>query len=301
MTLDATDWVWKHARSRGNARLAVLAVADKTVGPEATARLGITEARARLGGVGKGVAVKALADAVASGDLIIHEASQGSRAALYLLPGAVNYVRRSGPEYGPQSVTPDRSGIRTSTEYRSASQTSKAPSTGPDSGPAPLDQGDGYWSGFQTGTGPDSGPHHAPIDGMSEGVSGGAPASLTDPIPGFARPLVDQITAAEVYVGWDLTSGEWLRLDAMVKRSGVDMLARHAVTLAAQRQVSSARYFLRAWQNLPPAPTAGTVPAVPVARPTNVIPLDSAAPRKGRAAQSADHLAAALAAMEAQQ
>ncbi|MEU8950924.1 hypothetical protein [Streptomyces sp. NPDC048489] len=132
---------------------------------------------------------------------------------------------------------------------------------------------------------------------MNEGAPG--PTSLTDPIPPFARPLVDQITAARVYVGWDLTPGEWLRLDAMVKRSGVDMLAEHAVTIAARREVSSARYFLRAWTNLPPAPTVGTVAAAPVAR-GNVIPLDRAQPR-GRAAQSADYLAEALAAMEAQQ
>ncbi|MFF9262024.1 hypothetical protein [Streptomyces longwoodensis] len=134
---------------------------------------------------------------------------------------------------------------------------------------------------------------------MGEGAP--APASLTDPIPPFARPLVDRITAAKVYVGWDLTSGEWLRLDAMLRRSGADMLAEHAVTLAARQRVSSARYFLRAWTSLPPAPTAGTVPAAPAAGPgADVIPLDPTAPRKGRAAQSADYLAAALARMEAQ-
>ncbi|MEU7340573.1 hypothetical protein [Streptomyces sp. NPDC007074] len=137
---------------------------------------------------------------------------------------------------------------------------------------------------------------------MNEGVREGAPAPLdltAGGIPPFARPLVDQITAAEVYVGWDLTAGEWLRLDAMVKRSGTDMLARHAVTLAARQAVSSARYFLRAWTSLPPAPTAGTVAAAPVAR-GNVIPLGRAQGR-GTVAQSADYLAQALAAMEAQQ
>ncbi|MGW6518573.1 hypothetical protein [Streptomyces sp. NPDC054962] len=117
--------------------------------------------------------------------------------------------------------------------------------------------------------------------------------------------MVDKITAADVFVGWDLTAGEWLRLDAMLKRSGVDMLARHAVTLAARQTVSSARYFLRAWTSLPPAPTAGTVPAAPTARPAgrgaDVIPLDPSQPRRGRVAQSTDHLAAALAALEAQQ
>ncbi|MFJ8146947.1 hypothetical protein ACIQ6R_17995 [Streptomyces sp. NPDC096048] len=113
--------------------------------------------------------------------------------------------------------------------------------------------------------------------------------------------MVDRITAAKVYVGWDLTANEWLRLDAMLKRSGADMLAEHAVTIAARQRVSSARYFLRAWTSLPPAPTAGTVPAAPTGPGADVIPLNPSAPRKSRAAQSADHLAAALARMEAQQ
>ncbi|WP_237519130.1 hypothetical protein [Streptomyces sp. SID5910] len=134
---------------------------------------------------------------------------------------------------------------------------------------------------------------------MSEGPA--SPASPFDPIPPYARPLVDRITAAKVYVGWDLTAGEWLRLDAMIKKSGIDMLAEHAVTIAARQRVSSARYFLRAWTSLPPAPAAGTVPAAPTGPNADVIPLDRAAPRKGRAAQSADYLAAALARMEAQQ
>jgi hypothetical protein len=304
VTLDAYDWAWKHARSRGNARLAVLAVADKTTGADAVARLGLAETQRRLGGVGKGVAVKALADAVKSGDLEIIEPAQGSRAVLYRIPGAVGYDRRTGPESGPQTAAADRSGIRTTTDYRSGIQTSKATPSGPESGPVAEDPEDGLWSVIRTGSGPDYGPHHPPIERMNEGVSEGAPAPLdltAGGIPPFARPLVDQVTAADVFVGWDLTANEWLRLDAMIRRSGVDMLARHAVTLAARRDVSSARYFLRAWTSLPPAPTEGTVAAAPVARPAgNVIPLDRSQPR-GRAAQSADHLAAALAAMEAQQ
>ncbi|MFF9338073.1 hypothetical protein, partial [Streptomyces albogriseolus] len=219
MTLDAYDWAWRYARSRGNARLAVLAVADKVTGPEATARLGLAETRQRLGGVGKGTAVKALADAIASGDLTIEQPAAGSRAALYRIPGAVNYVRRSGLESGPQTAPAQGSGIRTTTGYRSDAQTSKSPASGPESGPVAEDPQEGLWSEIRTPSGPDSGPHHPPIDRESEGVGEGAPApaSLTDPIPPFARPLVDRITAAKVYVGWDLTSGEWLRLDAMLR------------------------------------------------------------------------------------
>ncbi|MFD7994519.1 hypothetical protein [Streptomyces mexicanus] len=130
---------------------------------------------------------------------------------------------------------------------------------------------------------------------MSEGGSEGAPApDLTaGGVPPFARPLVDKITAARVYVGWDLTANEWLRLDAMLRRSGVDMLAEHAVTIAARQRVSSARYFLRAWTSLPPAPAAGTVPAAPT---SNVVPFPSAAAdRPGRAAQAAGFYADLLA------
>ncbi|GAA5056330.1 hypothetical protein [Streptomyces similanensis] len=302
MTLDAYDWAWQHARARGNARLVVLAVADKTTGSEAVARLGVTEAMRRLGGVGKGTAVKAIADALASGDLETAEPAKGSRAALYRIPGAVNYVRRSGPDSRPQPAVTDRSGFQTTTGLRSGFQTTTGPATGLESGPVADAPQDGLWSEIQTACGPESGPHHPPIDRESEGVSEGAPAptSLTDPIPPFARPLVDRITAAKVYVGWDLTAGEWLRLDAMLQRSGADMLAEHAVTIAARQRVSSARYFLRAWTSLPPAPTAGTVPAAPSGPGADVIPLDRV-PRKSRVAQSADHLAAALARMEAQQ
>ncbi|MFF0894712.1 hypothetical protein [Streptomyces sp. NPDC003278] len=296
MTLDAAEWAWRHARSRGNARLVVLAVADKTTGPDATARLSLAETQRRLGGVGKGTAVKALADALASGDLTEAQPSAGSRATLYRIPGAVGYVRRSGLESGPVAAPAQGSGIQTTTGYRSDDQTSKRPASGLESGPVADTPQDGLWSEIQTASGLESGPHHSPIDRTNEGVNEGAPApDLTaGGVPAFARPLVDQITAADVFVGWDLTAGEWLRLDAMLKRSGVDMLARHAVTLAARQSVSSARYFLRAWQNLPPAPAAGTVAAAPVARPAgNVIPLDRQ-PR-GRAAQAAGFYADLLA------
>lgn len=308
MTDDATEWAWRHARSRGNARLAVLAVAALTTGPEATARLGVTEAMSRLGGIGKGTAVKALADAVAAGDLEIAEPGQGRRAALYRIPGAVGYDSRcglesgpqttsSGPESGPQTeaAPPLRSGSQTANRLRSGSQTTTATRSGPDSRPQTLwdEQPEKCATRAQASS-------KSILDRESEGVSATAPASLTDPIPPFARPLVDRITAAKIYVGWDLTAGEWLRLDAMLRRSGVDMLAEHAVTLANRQtargeSVGSARYFLRAWTNLPPAPTAGTIPAAPAG---NVIPLDA---RRSPVQRTQDLLAQALADMEAQQ
>ncbi|MGA5501744.1 hypothetical protein [Streptomyces umbrinus] len=297
MTLDAMDWVWTRAKSRGNARLVLLAVADATTGPEATARMGTAEFMRRLA-ASRSTTRAAVDTALASGELIEDEPAQGSRATKYRIPGAVGYVRTArtnGPESGPKAQpTPGpESGPLPSTGPN------LGPSTGPESGP-PVDASDSpYRAESRPLWGPESGPHHPPIEGLSEGGSERARDAVAV-IPEFARPLVDQITAAGVLVAWNLAPAEWFLTDALAKRSGLDMLAAAAVQAAARnrRGVSHARYFLRAWQSLPPAPAPGTVPAAAPA--SNVIPLDRATPR-GRVAQSADHLAAALAAMEAQQ
>lgn len=293
MTLDAYDWAWNHARSRGNARLAVLAVADKTTGPDAEARLSTAEAMRRLGGVGKGVAVKALADAVDSGDLVVAQEAAGSRATLYRITEAVGYTRRTGLESGPETPSAGRSGIRTANGLRSGSQTTTTPASGPDSGPVAPTPEDGLWSGSQTACGPESGPHHSPNEGMNEGGKEGTPLP-TGKVPDFAADLVGRITAAKFYLPWtELSAAEWFRVDAMLKRSGVDMLAEHAVDLAARRRakgqpIGSPRYLLKAWQSLPEAPAPGTVaPATPAA--SNVVPFDRSRPAApGRAAQAAD-------------
>ncbi|MER8086587.1 hypothetical protein ABTZ57_15990 [Streptomyces sp. NPDC094048] len=121
----------------------------------------------------------------------------------------------------------------------------------------------------------------------------GPPSSIA---PDFARPLVDQITAAKVYPAWDLTPGEWLRIDALIKRSGIDMLATVAAQIAAKKRIAHARYFLRAWQSLPAAPTPGTI-APDTGPGADVIPLNRtrAAASQGRAAQAADWYADLLA------
>lgn len=297
MTLDAMDWVWTRAKSRGNARLVLLAVADATTGPEATARIGTAEFMRRLA-ASRSTTRAAVDAALASGELVEDEPAQGSRATKYKIPGAVGYVRTArvtGPESGPTAQTtpgPESGPLP-------ATGPDLGPFTGPESGP-PVDTPQfPYRAESRPLWGPESGPHHPPIEGLSEGGSERGRDAVAV-IPEFARPLVDQITAAGVLVAWNLAPAEWFLVDALAKRSGLDMLAAAAVQAAARnrRGVSHARYFLRAWQSLPPAPAPGTVPAAAPA--SNVIPLDRAQPR-GRVAQSADHLAAALAAMEAQQ
>lgn len=283
MTLDAMDWVWNRAKVRGNARLVLLAVADATTGPEATARMGTAEFMRRLA-ASRSTARAAVDAALASGELVEDEPAVGSRATRYKIPGAVGYVRTrsTGPESGPKAETTPGPNL--------------GPSTGPESGP-PVDTPEtGYRAESRPLWGPDFGPHHPPIEGLSEGGSERAPRDAVAVIPEFARPLVDQITAAGVLVAWNLAPAEWFIVDALVKRSGLDMLATAAVQAATRNRkgVSHARYFLRAWQSLPPAPAPGTVPAAAPA--SNVVPFPSAATdRPGRAAQAAGFYADLLA------
>ncbi|MFF9704118.1 hypothetical protein ACF1FE_23505 [Streptomyces griseofuscus] len=299
MTLDAMDWVWNRAKSRGNARLVLLAVADAVTGPEATTRMGTAEFMRRLA-ASRSTARAAVDAALASGELVEDEPAQGSRATRYKIPGAVGYVRNraTGPESGPIAETAPgpKSGPLPPTGPN------LGPLTGPESGPLADTLGFPYGAESEPPTGPNLGPHHSPIEGVSEGVRERGRDAVAV-IPEFARPLVDQITAAGVLVAWNLAPAEWFIVDALVKRSGLDMLATAAVQAAARnrRGVSHARYFLRAWQSLPPAPAPGTVPAsAPAAHGSNVVPFPGAA-GTGRVAQSADYLAQALAAMEAQQ
>ncbi|MFD3829707.1 hypothetical protein [Streptomyces sp. NPDC058621] len=281
MTLDAQDWVWRHSRTRGNARLALLALADATTDDTATVRMGTAEITRRINAT-KGAAVEALQRAIASGELEITEPAKGSRAALYRIPGAVHYVRRSGRETRPET---QRSGNPTGSPLRSGNPTTTAPDSGPVSRPESGFDDGGLWSESPTGSGRETHPHHSSIGGVSEGRKE-APTAIP---PEFARPLVDKITAAAVYPRWDLTPTEWFQIDALIKRSGVDMLAAVAVKAAAKKDVSHARYFLRAWLNLPPAAAPDATPPTAGA---DVIPLDRG-PRRGRAANAAAMFATA--------
>lgn len=138
MTLDAQAWVWKHSRTRGNARLVMLAVADATTDDTATVRMGTTEMVKRVNAA-RSTTLAAVDVALASGELEIAEAAAGSRAALYRIPGAVGYCRSTGPVSGPQTASAQGSESQTANGYRSESQTANAPATGPESGPLAPD------------------------------------------------------------------------------------------------------------------------------------------------------------------
>lgn len=85
----------------------------------------------------------------------------------------------------------------------------------------------------------------------------GQPQGLDYGIPEAARPLVDGITAAGVYVRWPFKGNAWFPVLAMIAKSGVPAMVDHALKAASRAEVESANYFLKGWGELPPMPAAG--------------------------------------------
>ncbi|MFC8282904.1 hypothetical protein [Streptomyces cyaneofuscatus] len=255
MTIDAMHWVWTHSRAKGNARLVLLAVADKAPGPDATAKMGTTEFRARLN-ASRSVVQNAVDKALESGELVIAEPEAGSRAATYQLPFAVGYVRPApgarGPESGPvaeqQGPGIEAPNSEQGPGIRAGSENARGPESGP-GGP-----------GIEAPRGPESGPLNQTTPTRSGSKQAGEPVPpvLGPEIPTNCRPLVDMITAAGILVRWNLTVAEWFTVEALIKRTGIAALAAYAQKQATTRDVSYARYFLPGWRDLPPLPEPGT-------------------------------------------
>lgn len=296
MSDDAQAWVWQHSRTKNTARLVLLALAG-AAGDNATVRMGTAELM-RLTNAAKGAVLDGIGRAVALGELEIREPGAGKRAALYALPGAVGYPPVSGREIEPLEPVavgkPDHKAA--AAPLRSGNRTTRHMPSGRETGPLQpeLTDADDHATRAQASS--------KDIRMNEGGSERPAPAVIQGGIPEWARPLVDTLTASRVIVRWDLGEGEWFTLHAMIQRSGVDLLAAAAVRAAARADISHARYLLRAWRNLPPAPAAGTTPVAPqpqYAGP-NVVPFDAAQPRRSRAQRTADELALILA-REAQQ
>lgn len=75
-------------------------------------------------------------------------------------------------------------------------------------------------------------------------------------IPEASRPLVEKLTAAGMVVGWELTTGEWFLLEAVIKKSGTDHLVIAAAEMwhNAKTRPRQATYFLPGWKALPEIP-----------------------------------------------
>lgn len=253
MTLNAMDWVWNHARAKGNPRLVLLAVADKVTDAQCITRMGTTEFRARLGNVSKSVVVRAVDQALESGELVMVEGPRGTLAAKYQLPHAVAYVRPApgtrGTDSGP--VVPQQgSQIDTpSDEQGPRIETGSDDARGTESGP------EGYR--IETPSGTESGPLYQPTPTRSGSKPGAElePAAAGVVIPDFARPLVDIIGRAGYdTLRWNLKPNDWLIVHALIHSHGIERLARYAIEQCSQRQITYGSYFLHGWRDLPPAP-----------------------------------------------
>ena len=84
------------------------------------------------------------------------------------------------------------------------------------------------------------------------------PGAIDYGIPEAARPLVDGITAAGIYVRWPFKGNAWFPVLGMIAKSGVPAMVDHARKAAARTDVESAKYFLQGWGELPPLPPPGT-------------------------------------------
>ncbi|MDX3239763.1 hypothetical protein PV392_29575 [Streptomyces sp. ME03-5709C] len=81
------------------------------------------------------------------------------------------------------------------------------------------------------------------------------PDAVACDIPAEARPLVDAITAAGVFVRWPFHGNGWFPVLSMIKKSGVPAMVDHALKAAARADIESAKYFLQGWRELPPLPS----------------------------------------------
>jgi hypothetical protein len=97
-------------------------------------------------------------------------------------------------------------------------------------------------------------PSVTPTEELASYAREPAPPTIGDRprIPDASRPLVEKLTADGLIVGWDLSSPEWLVLDALIRRCGIDALAVSARASwdGARTQPRSGRYFLPAWRAL---------------------------------------------------
>lgn len=240
MTLDAMHWVWDQSQSKGNARIAMLYVADQVRTPACEVRVGQRELMRALNTPSKDTAEKALKSAARLGELEVLEQGTGRRPALYKLPKAVGFVRqaiRSAPESGAQGSA-----------------------SAPESGAEGADQG--------SRSAPESGAQgfrSAPVSGRSAPDSGAPPHSpkeLATPEAGkpdafqICQPLVTAMTQAGITVSWSMQPSDWLEISTVIQRAGIPaMVAFARDTKASSRQpVRYATFFLRGgWKGLPPA------------------------------------------------
>ncbi|WP_369274474.1 hypothetical protein AB5J55_35145 [Streptomyces sp. R11] len=244
--MDAMHWVWNHSQSKGNARIALLYVADQVRTSACEVRAGQRELMRALNTRSKDTVEKAIKAAVESGDLEIAAPAAGRRPALYRLPKAVGYMRPAtacAPESGAQS---DTAANRCAPENGA-----QAPASSPDSGAqsSEADPACAPESGAQeTRCAPESGapPQHYVVEEESQ--------QRRDAFT-ICQPLIKALTEAGITVSWGMPPEDLKRVAAAVERAGIPAMVRFALDTQRTRRdrILYARYFVRGWTGLPPA------------------------------------------------
>ncbi|MFF4367284.1 hypothetical protein [Streptomyces sp. NPDC001594] len=244
MSLDAMDWVWNHSSSRGLARMALLAIADKCPDAKCTAYAGTTMLLQRTNATRSGLRA-AIDNLIKMGELAIKEEAKGPRGeTVYQLPLAVDHVR------GQKQGACEKPGPLTDPGRQEASR-------GSVSGPV------GDLS--QARRGPVTGPQNARNQKQHKEQQPRA-TSIRSMTSEPVRQLALAMKAEGLPVHWNLSPSEQHDLEDLIQHHGthalVEVVARRTAPGDAPK---SARYWLRAWADLdqrtfPPNLTTNVVP-----------------------------------------
>jgi len=269
VTLDAMDWVWKHSQSRGNPRIALLAVADRVRTPACEVRVSYSDFMRALNVSSRTVVRDAIRAAEDLGELETVEAGKGTRKALYRLPKAVGYLR-SGTESGPLEVKPPAASGPNPVPQAPVAP----PASGTESGPQGTDldrasgtDSDPVQSGIWTTSGTDSDPLYQPSS--TRGGSNERTPAVGPRIPDFATELYRQLNNAGMAVTWQLSDTEWFKIHAHIKRCGIEFIVAFTRDRWNRNDPpQTARYLTRIWDQMPDPPQPAE-PGLPALRAAN--------------------------------
>ncbi|MFJ4356873.1 hypothetical protein ACIP25_11450 [Streptomyces massasporeus] len=247
MTLDAMHWVWNHSQSKGNARIALLYVADQVRDPACEVRIGQRELLVALNTRSKDTVEKAIKTAVELGELEVAAPAAGRRPVLYRMPKAIGYLRPAtacAPESGAQSDTPaDRCAPKTGAQSSASAPDSGAQTPEPESRSAPKTGAQATRCAPKTG----APPQHYEVEEEGQRPRRDAFA--------ICQPLIKALTEAGITVSWGMPPDDLIRVADAVERAGITAMVRFAVDTQRTRRdrILYARYFVRGWTGLPPA------------------------------------------------
>ena len=271
MSLDAQDWVWNHSKSKGTARLVLLAIADKAYGKDCSAYAGTTMLVQRCNAARSSV-IAAVDKLIETGELAVVEGRVGPRGeTFYAIPKARRH-RRSDQERGPDSVPPanrEHSESSSKSQHRSRSGHEGGPKSGPVQNPDRSEIRTGTESGpggseIRTPGGPKSGPHNgsntntnypSPPPAAERGTQDSSESRIPKAFD-YIQPLIKAMSEAGIRVSWQMQPEDVQAIARVQQRAGVQQMVTFARGLKTRNgePISFATFFLKSgWLGLAPA------------------------------------------------